>query len=211
MIGQDHIRRLTHVLSGVRVAAVTDVDLDRARAVAEEGVTVHESGQALIEDPGVDAVVVTSWGPTHEEYVLACIAAGKQVFCEKPLATSREACERILDAETAAGKRLVMVGFMRRYDDAYRAMKAALAEGQIGAPLLYYSGHRNPSVPPNLHPGGLPRGPRGADIDLPRWLFGPGGVSPGVALPRRSSLAADQLQDPLLLLLELSNGMLVNV
>ena len=81
MIGQDHIRRLTHVLSGARVAAITDVDLDRARTVADDlpGSVVHETGQALIEDPGVDAVVVTSWGPTHEEYVLAGIGAGKQV------------------------------------------------------------------------------------------------------------------------------------
>ena len=75
------------------------------------------TGQDLISDPGVDAIIVASWGPTHEEYVLAGIAAGKQVFCEKPLATTREACERILDAEVAAGRRLVMVGFMRRYDD----------------------------------------------------------------------------------------------
>ena len=50
----------------------------------------------------MDAIVVASWGPTHEEYVLASIAAGKQVFCEKPLATTREACERILDAEVKA-------------------------------------------------------------------------------------------------------------
>src|SRR5918997_6827530 len=126
MIGQDHIRRLTSVLSGARVAAVTDVDLDRARAVADgvQGATVHETGQSLIDDPGVDAVVVTSWGPTHEEYVLAAIAAGKQVFCEKPLATTREACDRIVDAEVEAGRRLVSVGFMRRYDEQYRAMKA---------------------------------------------------------------------------------------
>src|SRR5690606_18003813 len=119
MIGQDHIRRISTVLSGARVAAVTDVDLDRARAVADgvPGAVVHETGQALIEDPRVDAVVVTSWGPTHEEYVLASIAAGKQVFCEKPLATTREACDRIVDAEVAAGRRLVQVGFMRRFED----------------------------------------------------------------------------------------------
>ena len=90
MIGQDHIRRLTHVLSGARVAAVTDVDLDRARTVADDlpRAALHATGQDLIADPDVDAVVVTSWGPTHEEYVLACIEAGKQVFCEKPLATT---------------------------------------------------------------------------------------------------------------------------
>jgi len=116
MIGQDHIRRLTQVLSRSRVVAVTDVDLDRAKSVAGNllDVRVHETGQSLIRDEEVDAVVVASWGPTHEEYVLACIEAGKQVFCEKPLATTREACERIVDAETAAGRRRVMGGFMRR-------------------------------------------------------------------------------------------------
>jgi myo-inositol 2-dehydrogenase / D-chiro-inositol 1-dehydrogenase len=203
MIGQDHIRRLTHVLSGVRVAAVTDVDLDRARSVADDGVTVHETGQALIEDPGVDAVVVTSWGPTHEEYVLAGIAAGKQVFCEKPLATTREACERILDAEVAAGRRMVMVGFMRRYDDAYRAMKQELTAGTIGAPLMYYSGHRNPSVPPSdtcVH-----------DIDVSRWLLDSEVVSTQVFSPRRAGQAVEGLQDPLLLMLTMANGVIVNV
>src|SRR5947209_4359721 len=139
MIGQDHIRRLTHVLSGARVSAVTDVDLERAKSVATDlaGVHVHDSGQDLIRDDQVDAVVVTSWGPTHEEYVLASIEAGKQVFCEKPLATTREACDRIVDAEVATGRRLVMVGFMRRYDDGYRAMKETIASGEIGAPLLF--------------------------------------------------------------------------
>ncbi len=101
MIGQDHIRRLTYVLSGARASAVTDVDLDRAKAVAHSvpgEVQVLATGVDLIAADEVDAVVVTSWGPTHEEYVLASIAAGKQVFCEKPLATTREACERIVDA-----------------------------------------------------------------------------------------------------------------
>src|SRR5436190_23372305 len=68
MIGQDHIRRLTHVLSGGRVAAVTDADLDRAQTVADglPGAAVHKTGQDLIEDSDVDAVVVASWGrPTR--------------------------------------------------------------------------------------------------------------------------------------------------
>ena len=93
MIGQDHIRRITHVVSGARVTAVTDVDLDRAKSIAAglPSAKALQTGQELIDDPEVDAIVVASWGPTHEEYVLASIAAGKQVFCEKPLATTREA------------------------------------------------------------------------------------------------------------------------
>jgi myo-inositol 2-dehydrogenase / D-chiro-inositol 1-dehydrogenase len=108
MIGQDHIRRLTHVLSGARVTAVNDTDFERTQTVADglADARPYKSGQELIEAPDVDTVVVCSWGPTHEEYVLASIAAGKQVFCEKPLATTQEACERILDAEVAAGRRL---------------------------------------------------------------------------------------------------------
>src|SRR3954454_24711857 len=157
MIGQDHIRRLTHVLSGAQVTAVTDVDLDRAKSVAAglPAAKALQTGQELITDDEVDAVIVASWGPTHEEYVLACIEAAKQVFCEKPLATTREACERIVDAEVAAGRRMVMVGFMRRYDDAYRAMKQELRAGSVGAPLMYYSGHRNPTVPPSVTTEGV--------------------------------------------------------
>ena len=89
---------------------------------------MYATGEDLIRDDAVDAVVVASWGPTHEEFVLACIAAGKPVFCEKPLATTVEACRRILDAEMAHGRRLVQVGFMRRYDAGYRAMKEAVDE-----------------------------------------------------------------------------------
>ena len=105
MIGQDHIRRLTRVLSGVDVVAVSDVDPARTRAVAEglRDARVHPTGEELVADAGVDAVVVCSWGETHEQYVLAAIAAGKPVFCEKPLATTQEACRRILAAETDAG------------------------------------------------------------------------------------------------------------
>ena len=125
MIGQDHIRRLTSVVSGAKVVAVTDVNAEQAAQVADPvGAKVFATGQELIADPAVDAVIVCSWGPTHEEYVLAAIAADKPVFCEKPLATTQEACLRIIEAETALGHRVVQVGYMRRYDPAYRAMKA---------------------------------------------------------------------------------------
>ncbi|MDT7614314.1 MAG: myo-inositol 2-dehydrogenase / D-chiro-inositol 1-dehydrogenase [Pseudonocardiales bacterium] len=211
MIGQDHIRRLTTVLAGARVVAVSDVDVARAGSVAPEGASVHGSGQELIADPDVDAVVVTSWGPSHEEYVLAGIAAGKQVFCEKPLATTREACERILDAEVAAGRRLVMVGFMRRYDEAYRVMKETLLRGEVGAALVYYSAHRNAAVPPGVTTGGVLVDTCVHDIDVSRWLLDAEVVAAQVFSPRRSGRAAEQLQDPLILMLEMGNGVLVSV
>jgi myo-inositol 2-dehydrogenase / D-chiro-inositol 1-dehydrogenase len=213
MIGQDHVRRLTHVLSGARVTAVTDVDLDRARTVADDlpGAVVHDTGQALIADPAVDAVVVTSWGPTHEEYVLAAIAAGKQVFCEKPLATTREACDRIIDAEVAAGRRMVMVGFMRRFDPQYRAMKAVITGGEIGAPLLMHAAHRNPSVPPHFTSEMIINDSTVHDIDVARWMFDDEIAAVTVLKPRTSSKAAAGFHDPLLVLLEMQSGVLVDV
>jgi myo-inositol 2-dehydrogenase/D-chiro-inositol 1-dehydrogenase len=214
MIGQDHIRRLTQVLSGARVSAVTDVDTGRAKSVGEGlpgEVRVHENGQDLITDDGVDAVVVTSWGPTHEEYVLASIAAGKQVFCEKPLATTREACERIVDAEVAAGRRLVMVGFMRRYDAGFRAMKDAVAGGDIGAPLMFHSAHRNPSVPPHYVSDMIINDTCVHDFDIARFLLDTEVVAARVLKPRQNSRASDHLTDPLLILLETANGALIDV
>src|SRR6476620_9960735 len=70
MIGKDHIRRLTTVLAGASVSAVTDVNLDEAKRVADgiAGAQAYSTGQDLINAGDVDAVLVCSWGPTHEEY-----------------------------------------------------------------------------------------------------------------------------------------------
>ncbi len=202
MIGRDHVLRLSNVLAGAEVVAVTDVDpANAAAAVADlPRAVVHPDGQALVDAPDVDAVIVASWGPTHEEYVLACLAAGKPVFCEKPLATSQEACRRILDAEVAVGHRLVQVGFMRRYDPAYRAMKDVVTSGAIGAPLLVHSRHRNPSVPSHYVREMAITDSAVHDFDIVRWLLDEDFVSATVLAPRRSRHGTD-LQDPLLIIL----------
>ena len=213
MIGQDHIRRLTTVLAGSQVVAVTDVDADRARQVAEslpEPARTHETGQEVIGDDGVDGVIVTSWGPTHEEYVVAALEAGKPVFCEKPLATTQEACSRIIDAEVALGRRLVQVGYMRRYDPAYQAMKVVVDSGDIGAPLLVHSRHRNPSVPEYYTREMAITDTAVHDFDTVRWLLGEEFVAATVLSPRRSRHGGE-LQDPLLILMETESGTLVDV
>lgn len=212
MIGQDHIRRLTHVVSGAEVVAVTDVNADVAKEVAQglRDARVHSTGQEVIADDNVDAVIVASWGPTHEEFVLAAIEAGKPVFCEKPLATTTEACRNIMDAEVAAGRRLVQVGFMRRYDAAYRALKAVIDAGTIGAPLMYFSGHRNPSVPATYTRDMAIVDTAVHDFDVVRWLLDDEFVNIQVHAPRRNRHGGD-LQDPLLMILETAGGVLVNV
>lgn len=222
-IGQDHAERLTSTVAGATVVAVTDVDAGRARDVADllaargnDVPRVHATGEDLVADPDVDAVVVASWGPTHEQYVLAGLAAGMPVFCEKPLATTREACERILAAETqamatGAGHRLVQVGYMRRYDPAFRALHDAVTTGSVGAPLLIHCAHRNASVPDWYSDDMMIADSAVHEIDVARWLLGEEIVAVRVLEPRRSSRAPERLRDPLLLLLESASGVLVDI
>jgi myo-inositol 2-dehydrogenase/D-chiro-inositol 1-dehydrogenase len=213
MIGQDHIRRLTRVLPGGTVVAVSDVNSERAQEVAADlpGAAVYPTAAELIAAGDVDAVLVASWGAAHEEQVLAAISAGKPVFCEKPLAPTKEACLRVIDAELAAGRRLVQVGFMRRYDAGYLALKAAVDDGSIGAPLMMHCAHRNPSVPPYGFSTEMSITDSAVhEIDLVRWLFDEEIAATSVLLPRRTSKAAAGERDPLIVLLEMASGILVD-
>ncbi|GAA2629280.1 Gfo/Idh/MocA family protein [Paractinoplanes durhamensis] len=211
MIGQDHIRRMTTVLSGVAVTAVSDVDSAIAAEVgARIGATVHPAGGDVVGDPNVDAVLVCSWGPTHEQYVLAAIAAGKPVFCEKPLATTQEACLRIVEAEVAYGSRLVQVGYMRRFDFAYRQLKLTLDSGEIGSPLMMHCAHRNASVPPFYQKEMAITDTAVHEIDMVRWMFG-GEIAAARVLVPKKSRNGGALQDPLLLILEMDDGVIVDV
>jgi len=211
MIGEDHIRRLTQVLTGAEVVAVTDIDLARAKAVAPEGAKVYADVEALIGAPEVQGVVICSWGPAHEAQLLVSIACGKPVFCEKPMVTSEAAALRVIEAEVAFGRRLVQVGFMRRFDADYRRLKAVIESGRLGAPMLYHSTHRNASVPAGLYTSDMPLNDTLVhDADIARWLLGDEIVAVEVRVPRRSSRGGD-LRDPVFVLLHMASGALVDV
>ncbi|GAB2758973.1 Gfo/Idh/MocA family protein [Streptomyces bullii] len=212
MIGQDHIRRLTEVVTGAAVTAVTDLDAARAAEVAARvGATAFPTGADLIASPEVDAVLVTSWGPTHAEHVLNAIAASKPVFCEKPLATTAEDCLRIVDAERAHGRRLVQVGFMRRFDAGYRQMKDLLDSGSLGTPLIAHCAHRNPTVPDAYHSAMAAQDTAVHEIDTLRWLLDDEIVSAQVITPRATSKRFAHLKDPQIMLFETQSGVRVDL
>lgn len=211
MIGQDHIRRLTKVLSGVEVVAVSDIDQKRAAAAAPEGAEVFAAPRDLIRSDTVEAVVICSWGPAHEEQLLECIAVGKPVFCEKPMVTSEASALKVIQAEVAFGRRLVQVGFMRRFDTDYRRLKAVIDGGELGAPLMYHSVHRNASVPEGLYTSEMPLNDTLVhDADVSRWLLSDEIVGVEVRMPRRSRRGGE-LRDPHFVLLHMTSGALVDV
>jgi len=211
-IGVEHLRRIQQRMGGASVVAVSDIDGGRARDVAAGvGARALATGGELIAAPEVEVVVVTSWGPTHEEFVLAALAAGKPVFCEKPLATTAEGCRRIVEAEVKRDRRLVQVGFMRRYDAGYRALRAVVAGGQVGVPLLVHCAHRNPAVGESYTTDMAITDTAIHELDVLRWLLDDDWTSVQVVYPRKTRHASGHLRDPQLVLLETARGVRVDL
>lgn len=213
MIGRDHTRRIQQVLAGAQVVALSDVNQANAEGVRKDfapKARICETGEALIAAPEVHAILVTSWGATHEPYVLAAIAAGKPVFCEKPLATTADGARRIVEAEVAFGKRLVQVGFMRRYDAGYLALKEAV-EQHTGAPILVHAAHRNPAVPEAYTTPMAIHDTMIHEIDVFRWLLNDDYVSARVLYPRNAARSHTKLRDPQVVVLETAKGVLIDV
>lgn len=126
-IGQTHSKNIATYIDGARLAAVYDLNMEKALTVAQQyGANIMDSAEALILSPEIDAVVIASWDGTHADFTIKCIHAGKPVFCEKPLATTLEDAQAVVDAEKASGKRLVQIGFMRRFDPDYIKIKRIL-------------------------------------------------------------------------------------
>ncbi|MFO1541098.1 MAG: Gfo/Idh/MocA family oxidoreductase [Chloroflexota bacterium] len=145
MIGELHARFVAQRIGEAELVAVADADTARAAAVAGAlgGATVHADGPALIADPHVAAVLIASPDGTHADLTRACLAAGKPVLCEKPLATSVAAAWEVVTAERATGRRLIQLGFMREFDPPHAAVRAAVAADRLGDVVLVRSVHVN--------------------------------------------------------------------
>lgn len=213
-IGREHIKRITQTLAGGKIVAVTDVNQESAKQAVEQfnlDATVYPDDKSLVAADNVDAVFVTSWGPAHEASVLEAIAAGKYVFCEKPLATTAEGCLRIVEAEQKHGKRLVQVGFMRRYDSGYVQLKEVLENKEIGEPLMIRAAHRNPTVDENYTTEMAAVDTLVHEIDALHWLIDDDYKSVQVTFPRKTKHALPHLQDPQIFNIETMNGVAISV
>lgn len=152
IMGADHARILSQQIPGVTLQYVCDADAMRAKSVADASGALHVTADphAVIADKLVDAVLIASPDHTHAPLSKACVKLGKPVLCEKPLSQDSKECLDVIAAEVKGGKRLVQIGFMRRFDPAYVEMKQALAKGTIGPALMMHNFHRNVSAPANF-------------------------------------------------------------
>ncbi|GAA2251564.1 inositol 2-dehydrogenase [Streptomyces ruber] len=212
-MGADHVRRIDQVISGARVSAVVDLDAERAKRLADgiEGCTAHTDAAAAMAADDVDALVIASPGPAHEEALLTAFAHDLPVLCEKPLTPDAASALRVLEAEQRLGRRRVQVGFMRRYDAEYMKLKALLDGGSLGRPLMLHNRHRNASSPPGFTSANLINDSVVHEMDVTRWLLDQEITAVTVLRPRPSSNAPEGLADPQFVVFETDGGALVDV
>jgi len=158
-MGKLHLR-VSRYMDDARVVAVADPSPRALRAAQKEGVrTVYEDYHELLQDPSVDAVIITLPNFLHLEVALAAVAAGKHVFVEKPLAMTSADCERIDDAAARQGVKL-MVGHNYRFFDATRRLKADYDSGAIGDVVLSTLELVHGPLAPSLE-----------SLPVPEWYF----------------------------------------
>ena len=212
MIGRDHLKRFHNVISGAEVTAVCDINRAAADAVASEyGATAFYDAEEMIHSELVDAVFICSIGPVHKTQILAAFNAGKPVFCEKPLTPTADESREIIEAEVKAGKRLLQLGFMRRFDPGYQALKQSIESGEPGDVMLIHCAHRNPSVPESYTLEMAINDSATHEIDIIRYLLNENITSVRVDKPRKkTSRALPHLQDPLIVIFETESGVRID-
>lgn len=210
LMGADHAKIVANELPGASLQVICDMDQSRARGVADAygAADVATDPEAVINRADVDAVIVASPDFTHAPLSKACIAAGKRVLCEKPLSQSVTECVEVMDAEIAAGEKFVQLGFMRRYDQAYVEMKAALDNGTLGRALMMHNFHRNVETPASDFTGAMAiTNSAPHEFDVIRYVLNTEFSSIAVWQPKRS----DAVVAPVVMVLETADGQIVNI
>ncbi|SDY66024.1 myo-inositol 2-dehydrogenase / D-chiro-inositol 1-dehydrogenase [Geodermatophilus africanus] len=144
-MGAFHAETLARRLPGARLAAVADAAPGAAERLAGAlgADRAYTDAAQLWDDPAVDAVVIASPARSHADLVVAGAAAGRHVFCEKPMAVTLPDADRAIDAARGAGV-VLQVGFNRRFAADWRAARALLDAGTLGTPRLLRSLTRDP-------------------------------------------------------------------
>lgn len=213
LMGADHITRITQRISGAVVSAIVEPDAGRAASAAEHapGSRSFTRLEDAIGADALDAVLIATPGQFHEPVLLPALEAGLAILCEKPLTPDSGSSWRVLEAEQRLDRPHIQVGFMRRFDDEYQQLRELVASKEAGELLALRCAHRNPSVPDGYTQQMLIADSVVHEFDVTPWLAGSDIRSVEVKYPRRNSLSPAHLREPILVLIELENGVLVDV
>ncbi|HEY8701340.1 MAG TPA: Gfo/Idh/MocA family oxidoreductase [Arthrobacter sp.] len=215
VMGADHIRNLATTISGAEVTFVADLDAGRAAAAAPPSARITTDPSELINSSEVDAVVVASHDSTHAGLVLECFEAMTPVLCEKPLAPtlleSREVVEAEADIVAATGAGLLSMGFMRRFDPGYAALRESTRTRVQGEPLLVHCTSRTAASGPGTTSESAITNSAIHELDIIPWLLGSPITEVSWQSGRSSRNSPDGLSDPAFMLLRAADGTLATL
>ncbi|WP_238367282.1 inositol 2-dehydrogenase [Mesobacterium pallidum] len=172
-IGQVHARAIASV-PGATLVAVADAVAAAAQALQDQYGCEIRSIEAIEQADDIDAVIICTPTDTHADLIERFVKAGKAVFCEKPVDLDVARARQVIET-VAAQNGTLMVGFQRRFDPDFRALKAAIDEGRIGEVEMVTLTSRDPGAPPPAYiksSGGIFRDMTIHDFDVARWLLG---------------------------------------
>lgn len=175
-IGRIHAKNLKYLIPGSKVLAVSDIMLDSAKEVAQEleiPICVQDYKE-ILKNKDINAVVICSSTDTHAQIMIEAAEAGKDIFCEKPIALDMDTINKALDSVKKAKVKL-MLGFNRRFDPSFKKAKEMVEQGKIGKPHFVRISSRDPEPPPAKYvavSGGLFLDMMIHDFDMARYLLG---------------------------------------
>lgn len=173
VMGADHARTLVTQVPGAELRVICDADEARATALAEElgAHTIATVPSASIVNKAIDAVIVAAPDALHRELILLALSQGKPILCEKPMAPTPGDCIEIVAAESRLGRRLVQIGYNRRFDPAYWEMRHTWKSAGLGDAVMFHGFHRNVSAPPWFDSNMAVTNSAVHDFDIARWLL----------------------------------------
>ncbi len=175
-IGRLHAENLAYRLPEANPVAVSDIFVDAAVKIAAElGIpAAYQDHRPILEDKAIEAVLICSSTDTHAQLIEEAAAAGKHIFCEKPIALDLNKIDDALAAVDQAGVKL-QVGFNRRFDPNFSRVREVVASGEIGTPHILRITSRDPQPPPIEYikvSGGIFLDMTIHDFDMARFLMG---------------------------------------
>lgn len=216
-IGKVHAISISNNVPEATIKWISDYTLDAIGPWADDLGIPHKTDNHMdiINDPEVDAILICSSTDTHAQFIVDAARAGKHIFCEKPIAHNIEKIKNAL-AEVEKAKVKLQIGFNRRFDHNFRAIKRIVEDGKIGDPHIIKITSRDPAPPPIAYvkvSGGLFNDMSIHDFDMARFLSSSEAqevyVAGAVLVDPEIGKAGDI--DTALIIIKMESGAIVNI
>jgi myo-inositol 2-dehydrogenase/D-chiro-inositol 1-dehydrogenase len=174
-IGKVHAESITYHVKDARVAAIADPFMNEATTAWAEGLgirKIYTDYRSILQDDDIQAVLICSSTDTHADIAIESIKANKHVFCEKPVSQDLNKIKAVIEALKTSNVKF-QVGFNRRFDHNFEAVRKAVEEGKIGDVHIVKVTSRDPEAPPLEYvkvSGGMFLDMTIHDFDMVRYL-----------------------------------------